>query len=242
MKSAAQAEQERDWWMQDHSRYAIYVMAEGALHEQASRWLGWDSRAGKEVAHPHVAGLPAPVEDLTAMPRKYGFHGTVKPPFRLAGGTTRADLEGACAAVIPTLRAVHLDRLVVQTLGGFVAMVPASPSEPLKGLAADCVQKLDAYRAEPSEQELSKRRKAGLSPSQEANLLRWGYPYVMDDFRFHMTLSGKRPAPEAAALAATLGAHFATVMPEPFAINALSLLGEGEDGHFHLIDTYGLGG
>jgi hypothetical protein len=68
-------------------RYGIYVVPDGAFHTAGAEWLGWDSVAGIPVAHPEVPGLPDAAEVLTRTPRKYGFHGTVKPPFFLAAGT-----------------------------------------------------------------------------------------------------------------------------------------------------------
>ncbi|MFN3172703.1 MAG: DUF1045 domain-containing protein [Hyphomicrobiales bacterium] len=226
--------------MTQFSRYAIYVMADEDFHQEASRWLGWDCRLGCALEHPNVDGLPDSIDALTQTPRKYGFHGTVKPPFRLANGETQASLQEACAMLMPTLPAAKVDELVVRPLDGFVAVVPESPSASLAKLAAGVVEKLDGFRAPPSSDELEKRRKAGLSPAQEANLLRWGYPYVMDEFRFHMTLSGKRSPQEAERLAARLGQHFAPVLPKPFNITSLALLGEDEAGRFHLITSYAL--
>jgi hypothetical protein len=226
--------------MTQFSRYAIYVMADEDFHHEASRWLGWDCRLGCALEHPSVDGLPDSIAALTQTPRKYGFHGTIKPPFFLADGETQASLQEACATLMPTLPAAKVDELVVRPLGGFVAAVPESPSASLANLAANVVEKLDRFRAPPSSDELEKRRKAGLSPAQDANLLRWGYPYVMDEFRFHMTLSGKRPVPEAENLAVRLGEHFAPVLPKPFDITSLGLLGEDEAGRFHLITSYAL--
>lgn len=226
--------------MTQFSRYAIYVMAQGDFHREASRWLGWDARLGCTMEHPEVDRLPHSIDALTQTPCKYGFHGTIKPPFRLADGETQASLQEACATLMPTLPAAKVDELVVRPLDGFVAVVPESPSASLAKLAADVVEKLDGFRAPPNSDELGKRRKAGLSPAQETNLLRWGYPHVMDEFRFHMTLSGKRPVPESENLAVRLGEHFAPVLPKPFNITSLELLGEDEAGRFHLITSYAL--
>ncbi|CAN0603711.1 unnamed protein product, partial [Ectocarpus sp. 12 AP-2014] len=79
--------------MTQFSRYAIYVMAQGEFHQEASRWLGWDCRLGCALEHPNVDGLPDSIDALTQTPRKYGFHGTIKPPFRLADGETQASLQ-----------------------------------------------------------------------------------------------------------------------------------------------------
>ena len=94
------------------NRYAVYAAPQpGPLADFAARWLGWDPVAGEAVAHPEVSGLPRPVEALTASPRKYGFHCTLKPPFRLADGSSRAALEADLADLAATLPAVVLDGL-----------------------------------------------------------------------------------------------------------------------------------
>lgn len=226
--------------MTQFSRYAIYVMADEDFHQEASRWLGWDCRRACALQHPDIDGLPDSIDALTQMPRKYGFHGTIKPPFRLAEGETQASLQEACATLMPTLPASKVDELVVRPLGGFVAAVPKSPSARLASLAADVVEKLDRFRAPPSSQELEKRRKAGLSPAQDANLVRWGYPYVMEEFRFHMTLTGNRPVMEAEKIATRLAEHFAPVVPKPFDVTSLGLLGEDAAGRFQLITSHPL--
>ena len=161
------------------------------LLPRRAAWLGWDSVTGQSLAQPALDGLPRPVADMTAKPRKYGLHGTVKPPFRLADGTTEADLRSAVAETCARLSAVEVPALSVRRLGGFVAVVPTEPSPQLAAMAGPVVKELDAFRAPPTEAELAKRRKSGLTPRQEALLAKWGYPYVLDEFRFHITLTGK---------------------------------------------------
>ncbi|MBO6674047.1 MAG: DUF1045 domain-containing protein [Rhizobiales bacterium] len=226
--------------MAPYSRYAIYVMPKGPLYDRASTWLGWDARRGLVREQPEIGGLPAPTPDLTATPRRYGFHGTIKPPFRLPEGKTLSGLQDACAELAAGIDAVRVGRLVVQPLGGFVAMVPEQPCAPLDALAAQVVEALDSFRAPPSPEELARRRRSGLSDVQDRLLQRWGYPYVMEEFRFHMTLSGKLDGSDANALAERLDQHFAQVLAEPFVIDALALVGEAEDGRFHLVADYPL--
>ncbi len=227
--------------MERYSRYAIYVMPKRRLYDSASAWLGWDARRSLVRAYPDVGDLPVPVEDLTAQPRRYGFHGTIKPPFQLAAGKTLGALKAACADLASTLAAVDIGRLAVRPLSGFVAMVPAQPCASLDMLAARVVEALDPFRAPPSTDELARRRRSGLSASQVQLLQRWGYPYVMDEFRFHMTLSGKLDEADADLLADRLGHHFAPVLRDPLTIDSLALVGEATDGRFHLIMDYPLG-
>ena len=224
--------------MDGFRRYGLYVVPEGDLFAAGSAWLGWDSASGVAVPQPEVAGLD--VAALTETPRKYGFHGTIKPPFFLAEGTDVAGLDAAARAFCATRAPVVIEALDVQRFGGFVALGPRTPSEDLAELASATVKALDAFRAPPSETELAKRRKAGLSARQEELLQLWGYPHVMEAFRFHMTLTGRTP--EADAVRNALADHFATVLAAPFVIDSLALMGETGDGAFHLIHRYPLSG
>ena len=88
--------------------------------------------------------------------------------------------------------------------------------------------------------EVAKRRAAGLSPEQDTNLVEWGYPYVLDQFRFHITLTGKLPKGDLPAVEDYLASELAPLLPQPFVINDLALMGEAEDGRFHLIQRYAL--
>lgn len=226
--------------MDEFKRYGIFVVPEAAFFAAASSWLGWDNVAGRAVPHPAIADIPAPVETLTATPRKYGFHGTIKAPFVLAQRHNATDLHNALGAFCATRAPVQVPDLEVRQLGGFVAVVPATRASALADLAGETVEALDAFRAPPSEGELARRRKAGLSDRQEALLQRWGYPYVMEEFRFHMTLTGRTP--DAETVRTVLAEHFAPVLPRPFVIDSLALMGEAADGHFHLVHRYTLSG
>ena len=162
--------------MDEFKRYSLFVVPTGPLFDMASAWLGWDSAAGQAMPHPDVDGLPEPVEALTATPRKYGFHGTIKPPFVLAKGQSADALHDAAMRFCATQVPVSIPALSVCKLGGFTAIVPAEPSADLTALAAAAVEALDRFRAPPSGAELVKRRAAGLTDRQEALLQKWGYP------------------------------------------------------------------
>lgn len=225
----------------EFSRYALYYAPpeHADWTRLATSWLGWDMTAGAEVAHPDAPGID--VGEITARPRKYGLHATMKPPFRLAEGRSFAELEAATAELCTRLKPVTLDGLEVTRLGGFAAMRPAGDTAALSDLAAGCVQGLDAFRAPAPASELESRRKAGLSEAQEAHLLRWGYPYVMEQFRFHITLS-RRLGDEADTVEAWLQANLGPLLPKPFHIPDMALVGEGPDGRFRLIHRYTLSG
>ncbi len=226
--------------MDEFKRYGLYVVPEGPFFDAGSSWLGWDSMAGVAVAHPVVANLPEPPDALTATPGKYGFHGTIKPPFYLAPGTTVPALDRAARAFCAGRAPVVVPALKVCRMDGFVALKPSEWSDALADLAGAAVAALDAFRAPPSDAELARRRKAGLTNRQDKMLQTWGYPYVMEEFRFHMTLTGRTDNVE--AVRAALAVHFAPILPEPFVIDSLALMGEAVDGAFHVVHRYALSG
>ncbi len=224
------------------TRYAIYFAppADAVWTKFATNWLGWDMERGVEVSHPVVDDID--VAAVTEVPRKYGLHATMKPPFRLRKGQSLPALQDACAALAASRSPVTLDGLEVARLGRFLALRPKGDTGALNTLAAACVQELDGFRAPASDADLARRRAAGLTPEQDQNLVQWGYPYVLDAFHFHITLSGKLNKPTLATVRNGLERELSPLLPTPFRINDLALMGEAEDGRFHLIQRDALSG
>ncbi|SIQ60142.1 putative phosphonate metabolism protein [Paracoccus thiocyanatus] len=221
-------------------RYAVYYAPpEGDFASRASAWLGWDAAAGRPLTPPDL-GLSA--AEITRDPCKYGFHGTLKPPFRLAGGRDADELQRALAELAGRLAPVTLPGLHLASLGGFLALVPQGDTAPLQALAATVVAALDGLRAPLIQAEIARRRPEHLTPRQRELLDLWGYPYVMEEFRFHLTLTDRLEEPLATQAAQILEAHFAPVLPRPFQVADLCLFGEAEDGRFHLLHRYTLSG
>ncbi|MFN7222427.1 MAG: DUF1045 domain-containing protein [Paracoccaceae bacterium] len=222
--------------MDKMKRFAIfYAPREGAFADAAARWLGWDLAQGCAVAQPDVAGLA----DQTADPRKYGFHGTIKPPFHLADGASPEDLAAAVSDLAQRLSPVQVPGLEMVLLGRFLALVPgADPA--LTDLGAQVVQGLEGFRAALTPAEIARRRPDRLTPRQRELLAIYGYPYVMEEFQFHLTLSGRLGAADAPALQTSAHAHFAGLIPQPFRLEDLCLCGEDAAGRFHLLHRYPL--
>jgi putative phosphonate metabolism protein len=229
--------------MPTFTRYAVYYAPPpGALADFGAAWLGWDAARGRETAPPTIPALPASPHELSAPARKYGFHATLKPPFRLAVASSEDALSADLSQLAARLAPVQLSGLVLAPLGRFLALLPESDTGPLDALAGDVVRALDPHRAPPTEAELARRRTARLSPSQRENLARWGYPHVMNDFRFHITLTGPLPRAMRDAAQAALMPHLQPLLPRPVPIDDLCLFGEADDGQFHLISRHALGG
>jgi putative phosphonate metabolism protein len=199
-------------------RYAIYFApAEAsALWQAGCRWLGRDPLTGAQLPRPEVGGWSADrIAKITASPRMYGLHATLKPPFRLAEGRTVAQLALAIQELATRLQPFTVPQLSVKSLDGFLALQPAGADAKLSALADACVTGLDDFRRPPSAQELAQRRAARLSARQDELLAQFGYPYVLDQYRFHMTLTERLPSAEAHLLEPWLRDYLADALAVP---------------------------
>jgi len=214
-------------------RYALYATpaADEPLCRAAAQWLGRDAFGGVEGPLPEVEGLAAgTLEAYLADPARYGFHGTLKAPFSLAEDADEAGLLAAVDRFAAASARITIPELVVRRLGRFFALVPNEPVAALDAWAGRIVRDFDAFRAPLSEADIERRRKSGLTLDEEANLLRWGYPYVFDAFRFHMSLTGRVPREDMEVVEAALRRHFADLEGRPFVIDRLAVFVEPERG------------
>jgi putative phosphonate metabolism protein len=173
-------------------RYAIYYLppSDSALWRFGCSVIGYDSSSGEDVK----SCVPAfDMKPLTTEPARYGFHATLKAPFRLAEDVSEPDLIAAMTAFARTQAPVDLGYLAVKRIAGFIALAPKTPPSQLGDFAALCVQTFDEFRAPMNADERLRRLRAPLTYSQQRYLDRWGYPYVLDEFRFHMTLTDSLP-------------------------------------------------
>ncbi len=224
-------------------RYAIYYAApaDSPLEHFGVTWLGRDHRTGARVAQPAVPGIaPERLRALTASPRRYGFHGTLKAPFRLAEGCAGAELHAAVAAFAATQNTFYLEPLVIGDLEGFLAFVPKAPSATLDRLAEACVHRFEPFRAPLEPAERRRRPLDRLSSRQLDQLDRFGYPYVFDDFAFHMTLTERLAESEKAILLPHLQALARPLAVEPFVVDGVAVYEEPTPGaDFVMTARYG---
>lgn len=212
-------------------RWAVYFAPPGGseLEQLANDWLGRDL-AGRPRPRPPLPGFSSDCLDaLTEAPRRYGFHATLKPPFPLVSDTDGAALRSAAEAFAADRAAFTAPALDVRAIGSFLALVPSAESPELSDLAAACVRAFEAFRAPQGADDIARRRAAGLTPRQDALLTQWGYPYVMEEFRFHMTLTGPvSDTAERTALQAALRERFAPACREPLWVSGIALYAQDE--------------
>ena len=222
-------------------RYALYFApaADDPLNKAVAEWLGRDAFSNANSARAAEGGLSADELDaLTADPRRYGFHATLKAPFHLAEGHGEADLLATMEVFAANTSAFDIPSVIVGQLGQFFALVPGTLHPPLQKFAADVVETFEPFRAPLSGEDITRRRPDTLPPRQRENLLRWGYPYVFDDFRFHMTLTGSVPEAQAPVMASILKQRFAGFIGRPLRIDGLALFVEPERGAPFLVHSW----
>jgi putative phosphonate metabolism protein len=225
-------------------RYAIYyVAAPGSdLDRFGAQLLGYDAFNGEHLSFPDDVTQTVPDwQELTRDPRKYGFHATLKAPLALAQGKTEDELVAACERFADTPRCIPLIQPVVHSISDFIAIVPAQSSAELTQLAADCTREFDSFRAPLTPEDRARRNPSALTPRQCEHLDRWGYPYVMQDFRFHMTLTGRLGAERRDPVLTMLRHRFSALGLTTLAIDGIAVFRQDDtDARFRIVNSWKL--
>lgn len=207
-------------------RYALYFAPPpGSELEAFGRSVvGRDHVTGEEVEPLAIDGLSADeVHGITKSARHYGFHATLKAPFALRDGCTEDELKAAAEAFAASRAAFTAPPLQLSTLGRWIALTLSQSCPPMDQLAADCIRDFEPFRAPLSEGDIEKRRQSGLTPRQDDQLLAFGYPYIFDDFHFHMTLAGPMDSEESERVASLLRREALAVTGSPLPVDAVAL-------------------
>lgn len=205
------------------------------LSRAGNAWLGRDAEHGVAVPQPPVDGLA----EMTAAARAYGFHATLRPPMRLATGWN--DFLDSVRQMAARMTPFELPPLQVEEVAGFLALRERAPCPALHALADACVQATNVHRLAPSEAELTKRRASGLSSEQEALLLRWGYPHVMQQWWFHMTLTRRLLVAEITRVRPLAEAFFADSAGIARRVDEVAVFTQVDGGDFLLAERVKLG-
>ncbi|WP_137129628.1 DUF1045 domain-containing protein [Rhizobium sp. FY34] len=214
-------------------RYALYFSPpqNDPLTVAASTWLGRHAFSDNTLPSPDIEGLTVEDwRDLTADPRRYGFHATLKAPFALAPSQSPDMLFAAFDRFCATTPAARIDSLVLSQLGPFFALVPGGSSQDVDQLCARIVETFEPFRAPLSAADIARRKPERMTQNQRSHLERWGYPYVFDEFRFHMTLTGPVSDERQPQMRSLLEQRFAAFTGQPLAIAHLALFVETQAG------------
>jgi putative phosphonate metabolism protein len=226
-------------------RYGVYYAPPrwSDFERFGTAWLGRDAETGEPVTQPDLPGLGRDVlRELTVEPRRYGFHGTLMAPFEPAEGVGEAAVRERLDRLAATLAPLDMEPLAVRAIGSFLALVPAYQDGPAE-LAEAVLRAMHPLRAPVTEADRARRRANGLTPAQDRLLEQWGYPYVLGEFRFHITLTGRVADPGLRERIAGLArCHAATVTGRPHPVRELCLFHQPDrETPFRLIHRARLG-
>lgn len=232
--------------MHPYSRYALYYTPPPGsdLHAFGISWLGRDAYTDKPVDQMALSGFTSSeIASATEFPRHYGLHGTLKAPFRLAEGYTRDNLVASALSFAAGQKTFDIPFLRLAVMGDFIALTPGKQCQKLNRLADACVREFDRFRAPLSEEEWDRRMSTGLTVRQAEHVRKWGYPYVMDDFRFHITLTGHLKDPyERNRFMSALSTQTQPLAEEIQTVNALALFyQEDRKTPFRVIESFSFG-
>jgi putative phosphonate metabolism protein len=215
-------------------RVAVYYapQPDDPLFAESTTWLGRDPESGAAAPQPDI---PA-IAEVTAEPRVYGFHATLKPPMRLQDHGQWPVVVKAATEIASSIAPFELPRLAVSDVHGFLALRETSFCAPLQALADACVARMDHLRAPLTDDEIARRRRARLTQQQDEMLLRWGYPYVFETWFFHMTVTRRLTAAEKQIFMPAAEAHFACAIEVPRSVVDICLFVQPAPGEPFVIE------
>lgn len=215
-------------------RFAIYYApaTDDPLWSAASSWLGRD--AADDAARPaaDIEGVARDVLDANSVSaRRYGFHATIKAPMALDPDYEIDALEAALSGFAETHAPVTIGVLKPTLIDGFLALIPVVQPDALTDFAGKVVESFDGFRAPLNAVDREKRLKGGRLTARQVELLdRFGYPYVFEQFQFHMTLTDRLEEALKAPMVAAAERHFAMIDGRTMVLDRLVVFAEPEPG------------
>jgi hypothetical protein len=212
-------------------RYAIYLVPDpgSPLDAFGRDWLGRDHSGFTERKFKVAELTPRRLTALTEGPRQFGLHCTLKPPFALNESSTLGSLLASAQLLAQGLKPIDIPALELGIVGKFIALLPTTSSASLEMLAASCVRAFEGFRMPLTAAEEDAYHKNRLTVHQEQMLEHWGYPYVMEEFRFHMTLTDPIPDErERNAVLEALRDHAAPILSKPIPLRSLTVVSSSD--------------
>jgi hypothetical protein len=226
------------------SRYAIYHIpaASSEMYLRVSNWLGYSIHDAAAVTQDHLTAPLSDFRSFTRHARRYGCHATFKPPFRLKPSLKEKHLRKIFKHFCRIYPPIRCPGLGIESIGRFLALTPTTACAQVRELATDCIQTFDLFRDEMSPAEFNKRRPENLSANQLAMLKTWGYPYVLDEFRLHITLTDPLPDSSLMPCKNALHDYLLPAFGDSYRLDSLSLCYQPDPTTpFSILDTHLLG-
>ncbi len=222
-------------------RYAIYftLPQTDPVYQTAIKWLGYDAYSGNKTNTD--SKKLAKNRQYVSKAAKYGFHATLKPPFRLSQDKSEEQLIDELENFASSITAFTCKPLKIKSMTHFIALAPKNSCDQLDAFAAQCLKHFEPFRAQLTREEYQKRNPVLLSERQLRYLEQWGYPYVEDEFRFHMTLTDSMMEDEIKKIKKKLKQYFKEVLGKPLQINQLHIFRQDSTcSNFQIISSHNL--
>ena len=180
------------------------------------------------------------LKDYFEQPAKYGFHATLKAPFRLKRNVKTKNFYDVISHIAAQHSRFKIKGLKIVYSKKFTFITSRKPNKLLRNLENDLVKHLDTFRAELNKTEIKKRIPDSLTFKQNKYLKEWGYPFVFDQFKFHMTLMNQNNNKLSNKQKLELEKLIYKISNNVIEFNEISLLGENKNGHFEEIKRFKL--
>lgn len=213
----------------------------------ATQWLAYDADRKRSVKDPALLGLPQNIHNPTVMPiRRMGFGILLTGPFQLHRALSVEDLTNYAAAFAEQFTPLNSGRLHIKAIDNRLFLEPLRPSPKIRNIADDCVRYFHKFRMPAKPLAANSPIRKALTPPQLEHFLKWGQPFVFDEFKPQIPLTARLPEKVIEPMQKRLTAHFdnslnggmqmdnISVYRQPDGLSAADLLCQAE---FHIPDA-----
>ena len=236
--------------MKKYSRYAIYYAPpkESSLEEFGRYWFGWDPLNAKLINNKHrinylnrfgIKNL-INIDKNVLIPKKYGFHGTLIPPFKLNKNYSTNTLFKKTEDIAKKFKKFKFYKFKLKKINNFYAFVQNKKNNNINKLSNRLVRELFKFRSPLTKKEIDRRNPSKLSKLQLNILYKWGYPYIMSEFNFHMTLASEVTGNKLYFELKKIEKNKEIILNEINNFDKIYIFGENQKGMFENLENFSL--
>ena len=236
--------------MKKYSRYAIYYAPpkESSLEEFGRYWFGWDPLNAKLINNKqrinYLNGFGIKnlknIDKNVLIAKKYGFHGTLIPPFKLNKNYSTNLLFKKTEDIAKKFKKFKFYKFKLKKMNNFYAFVQNKKNNNINKLSNRLVRELFKFRSPLTKKEIDRRNPSKLSKLQLNILYKWGYPYLMSEFNFHMTLASEVTGNKLYLELKKIERNKEIILNEINNFDKIYIFGENQKGMFENLENFSL--
>ena len=236
--------------MKKYSRYAIYYAPpkESSLEEFGRYWFGWDPLNAKLINNKQrinylnrfgIKNLKN-IDKNVLIAKKYGFHGTLIPPFKLNKNYSTNKLFKKTDEIAKKFKKFKFYKFKLKKINNFYAFVQNKKNSNINKISNRLVKELFKFRSPLTKKEIDKRNPSKLSKLQLNILHKWGYPYLMSEFKFHMTIASEVTGNKLYFELKKIEKNKKIILNEINNFDKIYIFGENQKGMFENLENFSL--